>query len=100
MNLTKAQQEAARARIMGLVHGGEVSPELTRARDEFRQRRREEMRPKLAEAAEARMKQAAEEQKRHRLLSRGVNGSGQVGTKRKVKLVPAWEEGGTTKRSL
>lgn len=101
VNLTKAQQDAARERIMGLVHGGEVSPELTRARDEFRQRRREEMRPKLAEAAEARMKQAQEEQKRQRLLSSPSSSGGQAPPpKRRVKLVPAWEEGGTTKRGL
>lgn len=99
MNLTKAQQEAARTRIMGLVHGGEMSPELTRARDEFRQRRREEMRPKLAEAAEARMKQAKEDQKRQRLLSRSEGGQ-VAAPKKKVKLVSAWEEGGTTKKSL
>lgn len=80
---------------MGLVHGGEVSPELTRARDEFRQRRREEMRPKLAEAAEARRKQALEQKRQ------GSSTAGQPAPKKtKVKLVPAWEEGGTTKRAL
>lgn len=44
VNLTKAQLDKARSRIMGLVCGGEVRAELTRARDEFRQRRREELR--------------------------------------------------------
>lgn len=99
VNLTKNQQERARARIMGLVHGGEVSAELTKARDEFRQRRREEIRPWVAEAAEARRKKAMEQQQQQ-------NGEGASGTgaparkKRKVKLVPAWEEGGLTKRAF
>lgn len=95
VSLTQTQQDAARARIMGLVHGGEVSAELTRARDEFRQRRREEMRPKLAEAAEARVK--LEQQKRQNLASAG---EAPPRKKSKVKLVPAWEEGGWTKKAL
>lgn len=84
---------------MGLVHGGEVSAELAKARDEFRQRRREEIRPWVAEAAEARRKKAMEAQQQQ-------NGEGASGTgapprkKRKVKLVPAWEEGGLTKRAF
>lgn len=81
---------------MGLVHGGEVSAELTRARDEFRERRREEMRPRLAEAAEARMKQSLE-QKRQNLSSTGETPPRK---KNKVKLVPAWEEGGRSKKAL
>ncbi|KAF3766467.1 hypothetical protein M406DRAFT_356347 [Cryphonectria parasitica EP155] len=96
VNLTKAQKEKARARIMGLVHGGEVSAELSRARDEFRKRRREEMRPKLAEAAETRRKKAMEEQ--------GGGGTRKsnmpAAKKRKVKLVAPWEEGGWTKKTL
>ncbi|CAN8104598.1 unnamed protein product [Discula destructiva] len=99
VNLTKTQRDAARDRIMGLVHGGEVSPELTRARDEFRQRRREEMRPKLAEAAEARMKQQHEQQQQKRQGSFAANGQARP-KKTKFKLMPAWEEGGTTKRGL
>lgn len=82
---------------MGLVHGGEVSAELARARDEFRQRRREEMRPKVAEAAEARRLMALEQQRR--------NGEGEPTgpsptKRRKVKLVAPWEEGGWTKKGL
>lgn len=52
---TQAQKDEARSRIMGLVHGGEVSADLLRAREELAQRRQEEMRPKLAGAAEARL---------------------------------------------
>lgn len=97
VNLTKTQQEAARTRIMGLVHGGEVSAELNRARDDFRLRRREEMRPKVAEAAEARRKQMME-QKRQQGLS--LTGETPPRKKNKVKLVPAWEEGGWSKKGL
>ncbi|KAJ4422344.1 hypothetical protein N0V82_002998 [Gnomoniopsis sp. IMI 355080] len=97
VNLTKSQQDAARTRILGLVHGGEVSDELTRARDEFRQRRREEMRPKIAEAAEARMKLTLE-QKRQQSLS--LTAETPPRKRNKVKLVPAWEEGGWTKKGL
>lgn len=97
VNLTKTQQEAARARIMGLVHGGEVSAELSRARDEFRQRRREEMRPKLAEAAEARRNQMLEQKRQQSLSSTGPTPPRK---KNKVKLLPPWEEGGRTKRAL
>lgn len=82
---------------MGLVHGGEVSAELSRARDEFRQRRREEMRPKLAEAAEARMKMMLEQKRQQSLSSTGETPPRK---KNKVKLVPAWEEGGWTKKAL
>lgn len=97
VNLTKTQQEAARARIMGLVHGGEVSAELSRARDEFRQRRREEMRPKLAEAAEARRNQMLEQKRQQSLSSTGETPPRK---KNKVKLLPPWQEGGRSKRAL
>lgn len=80
---------------MGLVHGGEVSPELTKARDAFRKRRQEEMRPKLAEAAEARRTHQIEQKRQGSALS-----SQAAPKKSKVKLVPAWEEGGTIKKPL
>lgn len=98
VNLTKAQQERARSRIMGLVHGGEVSAELTMARDEFRQRRREEMRPKVAEAAEARRMKALEQQKRDGEGEK--TGVSPTKKKRKVKLVAPWEEDGWTKKAF
>lgn len=83
---------------MGLVHGGEVSAELTKARDEFRQKRREEMRPKVAEAAEARLKRALEQQQRS---GEGRQSNGSAPTrKRKPKLVAPWEEGGGAKKAL
>lgn len=95
VNMTQAQKDAEQERIMGLVHGGEVSPELAKARDAFRERRRAEMRPKMAEAAEARTKQALEQKKRHVPSPR----AGQATPKKpKVKLVAAWEEGGRTKK--
>lgn len=99
VNLTKSQQEAARSRIMGLVHGGEVSAELARAREDLRRRRREEIRLKTAEAAEARMRLQKEQNK-------GKNQEVQMEEvppekkKRKVKLVAPWEEGGRTKKPL
>lgn len=96
VNLTKAQQERARSRIMGLVHGGEVSAELARARDDFRQKRREEMRPKVAEAAEARRIMALAQKRREGETSSPLPSI----KKRKVKLVAPWEEGGWTKKAL
>ncbi|ROW03707.1 hypothetical protein VMCG_05382 [Cytospora schulzeri] len=92
VNLTKAQQDASRRRIMGLVHGGEISAELAKARDELRQRRRVEIRAKALEAAEARMK-GAMEQKRSTTPQPEHK-------KKKVKLVAPWEEGGRTKKAL
>lgn len=95
VNLTKNQKEAARKKIMGLVHGGEVSAELSKARDQLREKRRAEMRPKLAEAAEVRRRLAMLEKQ---------EGSGtqavQSPKKKKVKLVAPWEEGGLKKRSF
>lgn len=88
---------------MGLVHGGEVSAELMKARDEFRQRRREEMRPKVAEAAEARLRKAME-QKRTTAVggaqAAAASSSSPAKRKRKVKLVAPWEEGGWSKKAL
>ncbi|KAJ0107653.1 hypothetical protein J7T55_010258 [Diaporthe amygdali] len=95
VNLTKTQQEAARKRIMGLVHGGEVSAELSRAREDLRRRRREEIRPKAAEAAEARLRAQLEQNKGQPQ----PNGPPEK-KKRKVKLFAPWEEGGWTKKAL
>ncbi|PSR78384.1 hypothetical protein BD289DRAFT_486068 [Coniella lustricola] len=100
VSLTRSQQEAARARIMGLVHGSKVSAQLAEARDAFRQRRREEMRPKVAAAAEARLEQARKEKQ----ASGNGNATGEEAKeafkrKRKVKLVPAREEGGKARRA-
>lgn len=78
---------------MGLVHGGEISAELAKARDELRQRRREEIRPKVAEAAEARRRQAMD------MIGEGPAPPGKQRRKR-VKLVAPWEEGGRTKRAF
>lgn len=83
---------------MGLVHGGEISAELTKARDEFRQRRREEMRPRVAEAAEARLRKAMEQQRSSEGAQATV--SSPAKKKRKVKLVAPWEEGGWAKKAL
>lgn len=98
VNLTKSQQDAARSRIMGLVHGGEVSAELARAREDLRRRRREEIRPKAAEAAEARMR-LQKEQNKGRDQAQMEEGPPEK-KKRKVKLVAPWEEGGWTKKAL
>lgn len=78
---------------MGLVHGGEVSAELAKARDELRERRRVEIRAKAAEAAEARRLQSAE-------LKRAAPPQPEQEKKKKVKLVAPWEEGGRTKKAL
>ncbi|KAI3396140.1 hypothetical protein diail_403, partial [Diaporthe ilicicola] len=94
VNLAKSQQEAARTRIMGLVHGGEVSAELDRAREDLRRRRREEIRPKAPEAAEARLRL---EQKQSQGQA-NADGPPQK-KKRKVKLVAPWEEGGWVKKA-
>lgn len=96
VNLTKTQREAARDKIMGLVHGGEVSAELAKARDELRERRRAEIRPKVAEAAEARRKLAMQQERE----SRAGRADDKLHKKKKVKLVAPWEEGGTTKRAF
>lgn len=92
VNLTRSQKEATRNRIMGLVHGGEVSAELAKARDELRQRRRVEIRAKALEAAEARMKGAMEHKR--------SAPQPQEKRKKRVKLVAPWEEGGRTKKAL
>lgn len=96
VNLTKTQKEAARNKIMGLVHGGEVSAELSKARDELRERRRAEIRPKVAEAAEARRKLALQQQQEES----GSGASTRVSRKKRVKLVAPWEEGGRKKKAL
>lgn len=83
---------------MGLVHGGEVSAELARAREDLRRRRREEIRPKAAEAAEARMR-LHREQNKDQEAAQGKDGQPEK-KKRKVKLVAPWEEGGWTKKAL
>ncbi|KAK7733321.1 hypothetical protein SLS53_008218 [Cytospora paraplurivora] len=92
VKLTKAQQDATHARIMGLVHGGEVSAELAKARDELRERRRIEIRAKAAEAAEARRLQSTE-------LKRTAPPQPEQ-KKKKFKLVAPWEEGGWTRKAL
>ncbi|KAI7775480.1 hypothetical protein LA080_006768 [Diaporthe eres] len=96
VNLTKSQQDAARNRIMGLVHGGEVSAELARAREDLRRRRREEIRPKAAEAAEARRRLQKEQDKGQEARADGPPKK----KKQKVKLVAPWEEGGWTKKAF
>ncbi|POS71191.1 hypothetical protein DHEL01_v210414 [Diaporthe helianthi] len=98
VSLTKSQREAARSRIMGLVHGGEVSAELSRARDELRRRRHEEIRAKAAEAVEDRMR-LQREQNRDQEAAQGKDGQPEK-KKRKVKLVAPWEEGGLTKKAF
>lgn len=82
---------------MGLVHGGEVSAELARAREDLRRRRREEIRPKAAEAAEARMRIQKEQNKGKEALQ---DDGPPEKKKRKVKLVAPWEEGGWTKKAF
>lgn len=95
VDITKDQREAARNRILGLVHGGEISAELTKARDELRERRRVAMRPKVAEAAEARRKAA----KRQQEESNDTAGGSTPNKKQKVTLVAPWEEDGWEKKS-
>lgn len=75
VNPTQDQKDQARSRIMGLVHGGEVSAELLSAREEVAQRRQEEMRPKLAAAAEARLATGSPESSPNRRgMQRGAAG--------------------------
>lgn len=81
---------------MGLVHGGEVSAELAKARDDLRQRRRVEIRAKVAEAAEARRKEAMEEKR----SATSPPEKEKEKKRKKVKLVAPWEEGGWTKKAL
>lgn len=95
VNLTKNQKEAARNKLMGLVHGGEVSAELSKARDQLRERRRAEIRPKVAEAAEARRRLAMTEHQEGSSTQ-----AGKLPKKKRVKLIAPWEEGGLKKRSF
>lgn len=64
-----------------LVHGRPISEALEQARKESVEKRRAAMRPLAAAAAEARMKANQVEKK-------------EVPKKSKVKLAPAWREGG------
>jgi hypothetical protein len=72
--------------------GAPASEALLRARGARNERIRVEIRPKAAEAAEARMKAMREAEK-----EREREGEPVV-KKKRTKLIPAWEEGGTSRR--
>jgi len=90
VQLRRDQLDAGQNRMMQLVHGGEVSEALAEAREELRRKRREMLRPLAAKAAEERMKKAAVEQKDMVPV--------EAPKKKKIKLLPAWEEGGHAKK--
>lgn len=90
VSVRRDQQQAGHNRMMQLIHGGEVSETLAKAREELRRVRREQMRPLAAAAAEARMKNAVAEKKAK---------ASEAPMKKKVKLMPAWEEGGVSKNA-
>jgi hypothetical protein len=92
----KDQEEATRDRMTQLVHGGPVSEALQQARTARNARIKAEVRPLALEAAEKRMKEAKD---MARIREAGMKESN-VPKKRKTKLVPAWEEGGLTKRTF
>lgn len=93
---SKYQEEATRDRMTQLVHGGPVSEALQQARQARNARIRAEVRPLALEAAEKRMKEAREQAKARELEMKESN----LPKRRKTKLVPAWEEGGLTKRTF
>ena len=77
----RADQQAAHSeRIKQLVHGRPVSEALEKARKERNMKRIKELRPLAAEAAEKRMKENA------KVVSPGP------AKKRRLRLLPAWEE--------
>lgn len=96
VGLRRDQRDANDSRMMQLVHGGEVSEQLTAARNELRQRRRAMMRPLAAKAAEERLRKAQEEQK----MKKSGSPTAESSKKKKVKLLPAWEEGGHSKKAF
>ncbi len=71
-----------------LVHGGPISEALQQAREARNARIRAEVRPLAAEAAERRMKDQMWREKQ------------KGNPKKKVKLMSAWEEGGTSRRGF
>jgi len=75
------EKEKQQAQIAELVHGGPVSETLERARRERNARIRAELRPLTALAAERRMAEN----------KRQMEEKGEP-KKRKLKLLPAWEE--------
>jgi hypothetical protein len=83
---TKAQQAAGQAQMTESLLGAPASDALLRARDARNERVRAELRPKALEAAEARMKAERERAKAEDKME-----SPQT-KKRKVRLLPAWEE--------
>lgn len=83
---SKAQQAAGQVHMTETLLGGPASEALLRARDARNERVRAELRPKAAEAAEARMKAELE-----RAKEGGKNESPEK-KRRRVRLLPAWEE--------
>ncbi|CAG8958062.1 hypothetical protein HYFRA_00000406 [Hymenoscyphus fraxineus] len=81
--------------LTNLIHGGPISSELAEARFEWRQRQNAKMRVEAREAAEKRLREME--------ASKGpeVKKKGEAARKkRKVNLLPAWEEGGVRKRAF
>jgi hypothetical protein len=89
VRMRKDQLDAVRGQMAELLHGGEVSEELLKAREERNKRVRESIRPRAALAAEARMKEIARE-----VREKGLMDEKDVSPerKKKTKLVPAWDE--------
>jgi hypothetical protein len=86
----RADQKNARAnRMAELVHGGPVSETLELARQERNANRRAILRPLAALAAEQRIK-AMEKDREEQTKGKGIDSH--VQKKRKVRLIPAWEE--------
>lgn len=83
---TKAQQAAGQVQMTESLLGAPASEALLRARDARNERVRAELRPKALEAAEARMKA-----ERERVREEAKNQTPEM-KKRKVRLLPAWEE--------
>lgn len=77
-----------------LIHGGAISPALAEARTELNHRRNARIRVEAREAAEKRMR-AMEASKTEEMKNEEA-----ARKRRKIKLAPAWEEGGVKKRSF
>ena len=82
---TKAQQAAGQAQMTESLLGAPASEALLKAREARNERVRADIRPKALEAAEARMK--AERERAKEDVNQNPDSK-----KRKVRLLPAWEE--------
>lgn len=96
---TKTQLEADKDRMSELLHGRPITAEERAARDDLQIRRVEKMRPLVVEAAEKRM-QAAKEQQEKLKKQASASPEARQPTKKKVKLIAPWEEGGSKRKPL